>query len=334
MVLALLMWAAQEARDRDPVERRTSDIEGTLRLQVDNDFVAGTDEHYTSGWTLAWDTPAAGRWEDLLTPGAADVVRRIPFLDGDLRRLTVSFSQILVTPADIENPERIKDDAPYAGALLLSVSLSSQDDGRLDVWQLTAGLVGPSALGKETQEAMHGWIDTKTPRGWDHQLEDEFLINLHYLHKRRFLTSGDREGWSLDAGSTLQMAAGTLLTHASAGLEIRGGWRMPSGFEKDPDGLRMQYHGYGRERVDVPFGIHMFASAAARAWANTIFLDGNTFRDSHAVDKKTWMLVGGAGLSVQVRRWRVTLELAAVSDPVADGSGYDTFGGLDVIHTF
>lgn len=53
--------------------------------------------------------------------------------------------------------------------------------------------------------------------------------------------------------------------------------------------------------------MHLFASFDGRAVARDIFLDGNTFQDSHSVDKK--YLVGDVslGLGLIHRRWKFSL---------------------------
>jgi hypothetical protein len=38
-----------------------------------------------------------------------------------------------------------------------------------------------------------------------------------------------------------------------------------------------------------------------------ITLDGNTFRNSHSVDKRNWVAQGGYGLAVMYNRWKFAL---------------------------
>ncbi|MBT9439987.1 MAG: DUF2219 family protein [Desulfobacterales bacterium] len=51
-------------------------------------------------------------------------------------------------------------------------------------------------------------------------------------------------------------------------------------------------------RCDQRFGIHVFAAVGGSWVLRNIFLDGNTFRDSHSVDKEPFVgnCMVGAGL--------------------------------------
>jgi hypothetical protein len=50
----------------------------------------------------------------------------------------------------------------------------------------------------------------------------------------------------------------------------------------------------------------LFAGFNTSAVLRNIFLDGNTFRDSHSVDKKPFVVQGIAGVAVIVHRFKIT----------------------------
>jgi hypothetical protein len=58
--------------------------------------------------------------------------------------------------------------------------------------------------------------------------------------------------------------------------------------------------------VSHRLGCHFFAGFNTSAVLRNIFLDGNTFRDSHSVDKKPFVLQGIAGVAVIVHRFKIT----------------------------
>ena len=105
---------------------------------------------------------------------------------------------------------------------------------------------------------------------------------------------------------------GNLAIYANAGAEIRFGWAVPEDFGTCPirpgcaastsidNGLGFSDGGQSR------FGIYFFIAGEGRAVLRDIFLDENTFQDSHSVDKET--LVGDlmAGIAMRYRRFRLT----------------------------
>jgi hypothetical protein len=63
-----------------------------------------------------------------------------------------------------------------------------------------------------------------------------------------------------------------------------------------------------RSRSTVgPFGMHFFMTFDARWVLYDITLDGNTFRDSHSVDKKPLVADAGYGLALTKGRWKFAL---------------------------
>ena len=309
---------------------------GTFRFQIANDIMTGSDDYFSNGWILSWSSRGADRWEDLVPGGLAAVIDGMPFMDRapSQKRLTIALSQLIFTPSDIENPELIVDDEPYAGALLLAVSSSAQDERTLTAWQVVTGVVGPASLAEETQDYVHKTVGAPEARGWAHQLDDEFILNLHFQHKRKFRVAGEAEGWGFEWGGVAAAAAGNLTTQVDAGLEIRMGWRLPPGFDPDPIGRAVLTPGYLAEGIDRPASVHVFASAAARGWARFIFLDGNAWKESHSIDRNTWTVVFGAGITAAYHRVRVTLEFGATSRPAEGAGGYESFGGFTLAYTF
>jgi hypothetical protein len=320
----------QEEPSKLPKER------GTLRFQIANDALTGSDDYFSNGWIISWNSRGADRWEDLAPGWLSGAIEAMPFMSGDpsQKRITLAITQLIFTPSDIENPELIVDDVPYAGALLFALSCSRQDPDSLTAWQIVTGMVGPASLAEETQDYVHTVIRTPVAEGWSHQLDDEFILNIHCQHKRKFLKAGNPDGWGFELGGVAAAAVGNLTTQVDAGIEIRAGWRMPPGFDPDPIGRAVLTHGYLGDRVENPISVHLFASAAARGWARFIFLDGNTWKESHDVERNTWTAVFGGGVTAACYRFRVTLELGATSQPAEGAGGFESFGGLALAYTF
>jgi hypothetical protein len=81
---------------------------------------------------------------------------------------------------------------------------------------------------------------------------------------------------------------GNVYTHAAAGLRLRLGSNLPEDY--GPPRIRPSLPGSDyfvpKERR---LGFYLFAGVEGRVVLRNIFLDGNTFRDSHSVNKKRFV---------------------------------------------
>src|SRR3546814_8780257 len=134
---------------------------GTFNLLIENDRASATDRHYTNGIRLSWlsgkdNVPRWVQW-------AGD---RFPlFPEHGVRRVGFTVGQSIFTPADTEARMVVEDDRPYAGWLYGGVGLISDSGTQLDSIQLEIGVVGPAALGAETQNTYHRIIGIDESNG-------------------------------------------------------------------------------------------------------------------------------------------------------------------------
>jgi lipid A 3-O-deacylase len=303
--VALLVSAypalAQDDTQTDDAQQadKTDKEVGTFSFQLENDLFSGTDRHYTSGIRFSWLSPEGETIEplaavhdvlestvlDLLGPNGVE--REI--------RYGVSFGQDMYTPEDRATSALVVDDRPYAAWLYGAASLhtikyvgdtGNRQPTRLDSVELQLGVVGSAAQGEETQDAVHDIRLIETFNGWDNQLRNEPGMLLLYERKWRFgkpvpLSMGEFDMIHRAGGSI-----GNVLTHANMGGVARWGWNLPQDF--GPANLIQggaPFLDTNRNALEI-FGGYFFLSAEGRLVAHNIFLDGNTFRDSHSVDKK------------------------------------------------
>lgn len=283
---------------------------GTLSFQFENDVFAGTDRHFTNAIRLSWITapkPLAQSWlhgavRDVYRPTASPVIR-----------YGFTVGQSLYTPEDISAPQLLVDERPYAGWLYGAVSFAVEADSSafgtnldlLDTVELQLGVVGPAALGRETQQFVHNIIGAQRPNGWDNQLEDELGVALIFDRKARLPTVRS-EGVELDAIPGFSVSVGNVDTSLTLGGIVRFG----QGLDVDYGVPRVRPNFTGLEAFDAPAGgnaWYVFAGATGRLVLRNIFLDGNSFKDSHRVDKRP--LVGDFQLGAAMILDRVRLTL-------------------------
>ncbi|MDP3017374.1 MAG: lipid A deacylase LpxR family protein, partial [Deltaproteobacteria bacterium] len=153
-----LLFSSFSAAQTDPAEKHQ-----TFILYFENDIFGGTDRHYTNAIRLTWLSQDLTEYdEDTRLPRwGLPLIRKLPLINrpGFQRNVGLSLGQNIYTPEDIFRRDLIKDDRPYAGWTYLSLTFHVKNTVKLDVFEVTMGIVGPSSLAEETQRIIHGWIE-------------------------------------------------------------------------------------------------------------------------------------------------------------------------------
>ena len=276
-----------------------------FNFYLENDFFDRTDKNYTGGIKLSTlyrvDT-------------AAYPYLQMPYLYDNTKYhfFTISVAQEIYTPQDkastIPNPE----DQPYAAWLYAGFKLQQTDSKEADTLELQLGIVGPAALGEETQNLAHKLINNKPSNGWDHQLHNELGIIVAYEHRWRNHT--DDLVWNLNADLTpfAGFALGNVHTYLNSGTAVRIGWNIPHDFGNtimhpaQESGLPA--YSMDAERYNPKWAFYLLATVDLHIDIRNIFLDGNTFRDSPSVpDREYFVAECTAGLDFNYGRWDLAL---------------------------
>ena len=294
----------------------------TWRFEYDNDVFFNKDNKISSGWSLQKHSAVAGSWEALeAVPGfIRNWGKVIPTLteDGLVYRAGIAIGQVIQTPDDLSRSDLIEDDVPYAGALTLQATWYAFNDDVFRGFEITAGVVGPPSLAEQTQKTIHKLIGSDDPKGWDHQLNTEPVININYMRKKKIWRGGNPAYFSFDTAINGNVGLGNLFTQASVALEMRFGLNMPRGFVYVPDPIGLSMHYKATLKPANPRKSSFYASLVLRgsAFAHNIFLDGNTFSDSHSVDKETLVGLTVAGLHYERKNWGIHFSIMQSSDNV------------------
>ena len=271
-----------------------------VTTQFSNDLFGGSDRHFTHGTRFSALSP-----DDTVPDFIERAAKALPLFpqDGKLR-VTYSLGQEIFTPEDIEQRSLIEDDRPYAGWTYLGVGLVSENGDRLDNLELNVGMIGPASLADKTQTEYHKLIGVTVPEGWDNQLHNEPGVVLYYERKWRNLLGVKLtdlpvlNNLGVDVTPHVGGALGNVYTYAAGGLTLRLGEDLPDDY--GPPRLRPALPGSDYFRPNDWFGWYFFAGAEGRLVARNIFLDGNTFQDSHSVDKYPMVLDVQAGLAIML----------------------------------
>lgn len=304
-----------------------------VTLNVENDFFGnGTDKDYTNGIRFTFvnmgaEQPFFVDWIDRLSPTF------------EVNKTTTSYFSIgqnLYTPQDITVSEHNPNDRPYAAFSYLSGGLSTATGNHVDNAELTVGWVGPSAQGKWVQTEYHALINTDTPMGWQHQIGDEpgVILSLERQWPLYFAlrTSDSR---SLRVVPHIGGSLGNIYTYANAGFTLV--------LKPDDDSWQEQPP---RVRPAIPGSGFFLSGQKNWSWmaylgvdtrfvARNIFLDGNTKKDSHSVDKRYWVFDVTAGVATNYKAFRIGYSLnwrsKEFNSPLAKDQ---VFGAVSVSYSY
>lgn len=278
----------------------------TISIMFENDLFGDTDQQYTNGIQISWMSSDLTRYADAerLPEWLLPIVARLPWINQPDTQRNVGFSlgQKIFTPADTQNSALVRDDRPYAGWLYGGLSFTSKTAARLDMFEFQFGVVGPAAQAEEAQNLVHDLRGLGKTRGWSHQLKNEPGLALIYERTWRPIKSRNPTGIGYDIITHAGGAIGNVFTYANAGAEARIGWNLPGDFGTSY--IRPGGNTNAPAAVDDPrlrsrraYGFYVFATITGRVVGRDIFLDGNTFTDSHKVDKETLvgdLIIGGS----------------------------------------
>jgi hypothetical protein len=127
-------------------------------------------------------------------------------------------------------------------------------------------------------------------------------------------------------------ALGNVFTHLATGFTIRIGDDLPNDY--GPPRIRPSLPGSDFFVTDDPFGWYLFVGVEGRLVGRNIFLDGNTFTDSHSVDKKR--IVGDlqAGLAMTAGDARISYTYVLRAREFEGQNNKDGFGSINLSYRF
>lgn len=273
-----------------------------ITVASENDYFGdGSDKDFTNGGRLTYlntgsSQPFYVRWIDDLLP---------MFSINQTTSTYYSIGHNLYTPNDIKKTIPDPKDRPYAAFLYASTGLSTITDSHNDDVEITFGVVGPYALGKEVQTKFHQLKGATIPKGWDSQLHNEPGLMVSWERTWLELIAIElSDSLFIRTSSHLGATIGNIYTYANTGLTINitpnsGRW------QEKPVRVRPAIPGSGMFNAsDNRWSWMLFAGFDSRLVAYNIFLDGNTYQNSPRVKKLPFALDFSAGAAVTFDHFR------------------------------
>jgi hypothetical protein len=322
-------WGQEDHKDPD----------SSFTLYWENDAFTGTDRNYTNGFKLTW---AKAYTQERETSGGLTkwMMDHLPFINEPQARrgMSISIGQNIYTPEDTQVIELIEDDRPYAGFSYLSFGFVSQNGRRRNVWEIDIGIVGPLSQAQTVQDFVHDRLDFERAEGWDNQLGNEIALEAICESKWRLWRTSQWHGIGFDLIPHLGGRLGNVAIYANTGLEMRLGWYVPRDFGSCPirpgcdigDANKGVAHDYSQSK----YGVHGFASVDGRFVLRDIFLDGNTFQQSHSVDKEPYVVDLMAGLAMRFGSLQISYAYTLRTREFKQQEKSHNFGAFNLTYTF
>jgi hypothetical protein len=247
-----------------------------------------------------------------------------------------SFGQNLYTPSDISQRRLDPDDRPWATHLYGSAALVTVTDNHLDEIEISLGLIGPSALGEQTQKFVHSHVtpSSQNPKGWNNQLDHEPTIGVGWNRRFPQAMQMDLQDYALDVSPYYGATLGNAYTYANAGFNVR----LTPESEKWQDApVRVKPALPGTGFFEIPendWSWYLFSGLETRAVARNIFLDGNSFKSSHSVEKKPFVVDLNAGLALTYDVYRLSYTMVYRSKEFKGQDDSSVFGAISIGYRF
>jgi|LGOV01.1.fsa_nt_gb hypothetical protein len=264
-----------------------------INYYFENDIFSNIDNGYTDGSRLS---------AVMYRPDAQNEWLTIPFAESVNRSHFISFSltQQIFTPEDLNETELIEDDRPYAGWLYFEMGLHQSSATDLDSLTMQIGIVGPASGMEGLQKYIHEKIGSELPQGWENQLNNEVGIQLNYQHKWRYVPE---PLWGIESSIIPFVGGefGNIAIKANAGALLRFGWNVPEDFgsssidEGGENGIPIRRKCLYTASKKWHFNFSL--AGGGTFVARDIFLDGNTFSESHSIEKNHLKGYGSFGFS-------------------------------------
>lgn len=247
--------------------------------------------------------------------------------------VTYSFAQLFQTAIDISESQLIEQDAPYVGLLAWDVGLLAFDESISDEVGLTLGVVGEMAGGELTQSIVHSINGANQPAGWDNQIDNEIVFRLQARRTWRIYETALTTPFfntEMDWLVGVDGGIGNLRSDVAAGVGFRIGQQLDKNF-----GSATAFPVQKFNRLNVsPYGWYFFANLSADIVVNDIFINGNTFHDSHGVDLNHQQFAVSAGIMANIDDFSILYTFLYITDEYEGQAEPSRFGSISITYHF
>lgn len=294
-------------------------------VSVENDVNSiggpGTDHDYTQGLKFSYTTTVDKNptWANLFTEESVTQTN-----------LGFGLSQKMYTPNGIEFSQLLTDDRPYAGWLAFETFYHFQNEHRSHLIALSVGIIGPEAGAENVQNAYHRATNYRLAKGWPNQLGTEPTLELSYQQRLRFFEfNRTADNKVFDTMAIYGGDLGNVLIDGYVGAMVRFGFSLPHDLGPTRPSMLNGERFLTKNDENLLY-FYSFAAARVIGVGRNIFLDGNTFKSSHYVKKKSFVTENEIGLAANYKKINLTWRFVTISPEFEDRSEYHNFASVSL----
>ncbi|GAM56207.1 hypothetical protein JCM19231_836 [Vibrio ishigakensis] len=305
----------------------------TLYFGIDNDSIVTTDQDYTNGvfisYTSDFDVTPGGFFDSL--PGThfdADPTGNV------LHRYNLEVGQKMWTPKDIESPDPVQDERPYAGLLYVSSTLYSIAPSEINSYSLMLGTTGPNSYAEEGQKFVHSIIKSDDPQGWGNQIENQVVLNFTYNRNDKWYESELSGTTKHEVSTQARVMAGNFRSEI-AGSAI---WRWGAGLNNSFGSAKINNESSLDPGLIVRSrtGWYLYSGVEGRVRFNDITIEGDRPDDGiTATEVEHLQATATIGAVGYYKGWGASLALSTKTrDYQEDPRSFHTNGSLALFYLF
>lgn len=299
---------------------------------LENDFFFRDDGLYSNGLFFTWGYNRIDALDEQNLPSWIVYLAQKTVLNTDENKdysVSYGIGQLLQTTTDISVEELVEEDAPYVGLLAWEVSLLAYDKQVSDEVGLILGAVGPMAGAEFVQSLVHDFTGGREPQGWAHQINNEFVFR---AQTRRIWRIYETELWDgqFDLLTGIDGGLGNLRSDVATGVGIRFGQGLSKNFSSASVFPIQKFNNLNSS----PYGWYLFLNASTSYVANDIFINGNTFQDSHSVDLIHFQAAISMGIVANIYNFSILYTLLYTSDEYQGQTEDSRYGSVAITYHF
>jgi len=301
-------------------------------FSFENDVFYHEDGGYSNGLIVNWGYDDLTALNESTLPAWINYLTNKTYLnDLEDRQYSVNYKigHFVQTASEIKTAKLVKEDAPYVGLLAWEVNASAYNTKKVDDLSLTLGVVGPLAGGEFLQKNIHSLIGANEPMGWDNQIHNEpvFRVQARRLWRNFDMAIGSTE---VDVITGVKAGVGNLLSDANAGVGFRWGQKLAANFASSTPFVTEKFNDLKADRN----GWYLFSNLSAGYVLNDIFMNGNTFQDSHSVDLIHWQAGLSVGAQINLYNWNFIYTMIYTTDQYESQTEDTRFGTVSITYNF
>lgn len=298
----------------------------------ENDVFFKDDGLYSNGLFFTWGYNQVNVLDDKILPSwIAYLAAQTHITSQSDKQYAISYSvgQALQTAINIEVETLVEEDAPYVGLLAWEVKLFAYDQFVSDEVGLILGAVGPMTGGDFVQSFVHSLTAARIPQGWDNQINNEFVFRAQARRTWRLyeMNISDVE---FDFLAGVDGGLGNLRSDVATGVGFRIGQKLRKNFISSTVFPVQKFNGLNY----TPDGWYLFFNASAVYVFNDIFINGNTFHDSHSVELIPLQIAYSAGIMVNINDYSILYTLLSITDEYEGQAEASRFGSIALTYHF